>query len=152
MNTTPNVLPATRQAAFSPATAAVAATLLCAALQLSGCVTTTSVAPIRNAWLGASYEEVVSRWGTPVRSTSFNDGRLVYTWLSEGSAPRGAMHPLVGLSASSGSGVGIGIGFAPGADRDARITCERTMIFQDARVVDQTWYGPASFCAEFQRK
>lgn len=131
----------------------VSTVLLIATLQLTGCATTSSgVTPLRNAWLGASYEEVVARWGTPVRSTSFNDGRLIYTWFSEGTAARGSIWPSIGVSAGSGSGVGIGVGVTSGPSRETYVSCERTLIFQDGRVVDQSWFGPADFCATFQRK
>ncbi len=130
----------------------IAAMLLVAAPQLTSCATTrTDITPVRNAWLGASYEEVVSRWGTPVRSTSFDDGRLIYTWFSEGAAPRTSLWPSIGVSAGSGMGVGIGIGVTSGPSRDAYVTCERTLIFRDGRVVDQSWFGSADFCGTFRR-
>ena len=136
-----------------PDRSTIAAALLVAVLQSTGCVTArVDITPVRNAWLGASYEEVVSRWGTPVRSTSFDDGRLIYTWFSEGTAPRASIWPTIGVSAGSGSGVGIGIGVTTGPGRDAYATCERTLIFKDGRVVDQSWFGPADFCATFRRK
>ncbi|MEQ1774798.1 MAG: hypothetical protein ABL891_13545 [Burkholderiales bacterium] len=128
------------------------ATLLGAALLVTGCATPRiDITPVRNAWLGASYEEVVSRWGTPVRSTSFNDGRLIYTWFSEATSPRSSVRPSIGVSAGSGMGVGIGIGVTSGAQRDAYVTCERTLIFKDGRVVDQSWFGLADFCSTFKR-
>ncbi len=130
----------------------IAALLLGAALQLTGCATTSAdITPVRNAWLGASYEEVVSRWGTPVRSTSFDDGRLIYTWFSEGAASRTSLWPSIGVSAGSGMGVGIGIGVTSSPSRDAYVTCERTLIFRDGRVVDQSWFGPSDFCGTFRR-
>ncbi len=131
---------------------ATAGAALATGLLLMGCATTSvDIAPVRNAWMGASYEDVVSRWGTPVRSTSFNDGRFVYTWINEGVAPRSAIWPSIGVSAGSGMGVGIGVGVTSAPGRDAQVTCERTLIFRDGRVVDQTWYGPADFCATFRR-
>ncbi len=124
-----------------------------AALLLAGCATLrTDITPVRNAWLGASYEEVVTRWGTPVRSTSFDDGRLIYTWFSEASSSRGSMRPSFGISVGSGMGVGIGIGMPSGASSESYVTCERTLIFKDRRVVDQTWLGSADFCATFRRQ
>jgi len=124
-----------------------------AAVCLTGCATLhTGIAPVRDAWLGAGYEEVVSRWGTPVRSTSFNDGRLVYTWFSEGTVSRGSVRPSIGVSAGSGTGVGIGIGIGSDTQRETYVTCERTLIFRDGRVVEQTWFGPTDFCATFRRK
>lgn len=128
------------------------AAVVVAASLIAGCATTTSnLAPVRDAWLGASYEEVVSRWGTPVRSTSINDGRLVYTWHAEGTSSRGAVRPSIGVSAGSGMGVGIGIGVGAGPSREVQVTCERTLIFRDDRVIDQSWFGPADFCATFRR-
>ena len=127
-----------------------AALLLVAVWQVAGCATV-DISPVRQAWLGASYEEVVSRWGTPVRSTSFNDGRQVYTWLTEGLTTRGAARPTIGISAGSGMGVGIGIGVSADSVRDVPVTCERTLIFRDVRVIDQTWFGPADFCSTFRR-
>ena len=132
--------------------ATIAGTLLIAALLLTGCATPRAdITPMRDAWLGASYEEVVTKWGTPVRSTSFDDGRLIYTWFSEGAAPRGSMRPSIDVSTGSGMGVGIGIGVTSGASRDAYVTCERTLIFREGRVVDQSWFGPADFCGTFRR-
>ncbi len=126
--------------------------LLGVTLHLAGCTTTrTDITPVRNAWLGASYEDVVLRWGTPVRSTSFDDGRLIYTWFSVGQAPRGALRPSISVSAGSGMGVGIGIGVTSGATRDAYATCERTLIFRYGRVIDQSWLGSEDFCATFRR-
>mgnify|MGYP007062753302 FL=1 len=86
-----------------------------------------------------------------MRSTSFSDGRLVYTWYSEGMVPRSSVWPSIGVSAGSGMGVGIGVGVSAGASRDVQVSCERTLIFKDRRVVDQTWQGPADFCSAFRR-
>jgi hypothetical protein len=108
-------------------------------------------AAARDAWLGASYEEVVTRWGTPVRSTSFNDGRQVYTWHSQGTAPRGTLWPSISIGGGSGIGVGVGVGVTAGASRDVPVSCERTLIFKGGRVVEQTWQGPGDFCSEFRR-
>ena len=54
----------------------VAASVLLA----TGCATLrTDITPVRNAWLGAGYEEVVTRWGTPMRSTSSTAGSELRT-------------------------------------------------------------------------
>jgi hypothetical protein len=132
------------------------ALLLGATLQLAGCATPyNQVEPAENAWLGASYEEVVTRWGTPVRSTSFNDGRQVYTWVTEGVVPARVLWPSMGIHGASGRGVGVGIGIGVGAGhysyRDVPVTCERTLIFKDGHVAQQTWIGPADFCNVFRR-
>jgi hypothetical protein len=126
---------------------------LIAALHISGCATLQNdLAPVRDAWLGATYEEVVTRWGTPARSTSFSDGRLVYTWASQGVAQRGSIWPSIGLSAGSGFGVGIGVGVTAGASREVTVSCERTLIFKDGLVAEQTWQGPDDFCSTFRRR
>lgn len=106
---------------------------------------------IRDTWQGARYEEVAARWGAPVRSASFRDGRLAFTWRTDGVASRGTVWPSIGIGAGSGMGVGIGIGVTAGASRDVAVNCERTLIFDDGRVVEQTWRGPADFCREFRR-
>ena len=133
-------------------TQTVLPTLAFLALQLAGCATLQEdYTEVRNGWLGATYEEVVTRWGTPVRSTSFNDGRQVYTWVSEGSAPRSSVWPSIGIGGGSGIGVGVGVGVIAGASRDVTVSCERTLIFKSGRVAEQTWQGPADFCSTFRR-
>ena len=61
---------------------------------------------------GASYDDVVAKWGTPVRSTKMSDGRDVYTWVSETSVPTrgGSFFPSLGIFGGSGGGVGFGTG------------------------------------------
>ncbi len=124
------------------------ALLLAANLQLTGC-TTMPEEPnrVQNAWLGASYEDVVRHWGTPVRSTSFNDGRMVYTWYTEGVVPRRDVWPSYGIYGNRG------IGSPPGysAYREVMVSCERTLIFKEGRVAEQTWLGVSSFCDNFVR-
>jgi hypothetical protein len=118
---------------------------------MSGCaLLQNDMAPVRNAWLGATYEEVVTRWGTPARSTSFYDGRLVHTWVSQGAVPRGSLWPSIGIF--GGSGIGIGVGVSAGAGRDVTASCERTLIFKDGLVTEQTWQGAADFCSAFRRQ
>ncbi len=123
---------------------------LAATLIIAGCAATNG-GTVRDAWLGATYEEVVTRWGTPVRSTAFNDGRQVYTWHSDGVVPRSSVWPSIGVSAGSGMAVGIGVGVTAGASREVPVSCERTLIFRQGRVVEQTWQGPADFCGTFRR-
>jgi len=120
---------------------------------LAGCALWPSeTASVRDAWLGATYEEVVTRWGTPVRSTSFNDGRLVYTWVSQGVVSRGSVWPSIGVSGGSGFGIGIGVGVTAGASREVTASCERTLIFRDGLVAQQTWLGPEDLCSTFRRQ
>lgn len=127
--------------------------LMGAVLQLVGCASLQSdLAPVRDSWLGATYEDVVSRWGTPVRSTSFNDGRHVYTWVSQGVVPRRSIWPSIGFSGGSGFGIGLGVGVTAGPSHEVSASCERTLIFKDGLVTEQTWQGPADFCSAFKRK
>lgn len=121
-------------------------------LSVAGCATTHSeLAPVRDAWLNATYDEVVTRWGTPVRSTTLNDGRQAYTWYAEGSTTRSTVWPSISVGGGSGIGVGVGVGVGVGANRDVPVSCERTLIFKGGRVVEQTWQGPADFCGTFRR-
>jgi hypothetical protein len=130
----------------------ILAALAAAALHLCGCALMPNHhAQAREAWQGATYEEVVARWGAPLRSTSSNDGRLVHTWFSEGMVPRTSVWPSLGISAGSGMGVGIGVGVTAGASREVPVRCDRTLIFKDERVAEQTWQGPADFCDTFRR-
>jgi hypothetical protein len=108
-------------------------------------------ATTREAWLGATYEEVVTAWGAPTRGTALNDGRLVYTWYSQGTAGRTSVWPSISVGAGSGYGVGVGVGVTAGTSRDVTVSCERTLIFRDGRVAEQTWRGPGDFCATFRR-
>ena len=124
-----------------------------AAAVLAACGSQPPLADPRDTWLGAAYDEVVLAWGTPVRNATLSDGRHAYTWVSEGSLPRGGVSPSIGIGVGSGGGrVGIGTGviFGTGGSGDP-VRCERTLIFEGARVVDQTWQGPADYCNGFAR-
>ena len=118
---------------------------------LAGCATAGGeLIEARDSWQGASYDEVVVRWGTPVRSTKLTDGRDVYTWTSESSISRGGVSPSIGIGAGSGGvSIGTGVMFRSGGGEPVR--CERTLIFKDGRVADQTWLGPPEYCKEFRR-
>lgn len=123
-----------------------------AAIVTAGCAATRpDITPTRDAWLGASYDDVVTRWGAPVRSVPFDDGRVAHTWFSESVTTRGTLRPSIGVSAGSGTGVGIGIGFGTGGSQEIYGACERVLTFRDGRVVDQSWFGPANICATFRR-
>ncbi len=118
---------------------------------LAGCATTGGdVDGARNSWFGVHYDEVVSRWGTPVRSTPLSDGRLAYTWVSDGQAPGASFFPSIGIFGGSG-GVGVGVGTGVGTGGGDWARCERTLFFRDARVIGQTWQGPAGYCSTFRR-
>jgi hypothetical protein len=102
------------------------------------------------SWQGAGYDEVVLRWGSPVRSTKLSEGRDAYTWVSEGTVSHGALWPSIGIFGGSGGvGIGTGVTMGPGGGELAR--CERTMVFKDGRVVEQTWQGSAEYCSTFRR-
>lgn len=118
---------------------------------LAGCATLGGdVDDARRSWQGASYEEVVSRWGTPVRDTTLSDGSKAYTWVSEGSS--GGFPASVGVfGGSGGGGIGAVIGL-PGMGGGEPQRCERTLVFRNGRVAEQTWIGPPRFCSGFQRE
>ena len=119
---------------------------------LAGCAAPgAEVTEVRDSWDGATYDEVVLRWGTPARSTKLSDGRDVYTWVSESVGSRGSVHPSIGISAGSGGGIGIGTGIMFGSGGGEPVRCERTLIFKAGRVDEQTWEGPAGYCRSFGR-
>jgi hypothetical protein len=104
----------------------------------------------RASWVGAGYDEVVLRWGTPARSTQLSADRYAYTWVSDGTVPRGTLWPSIGIFGGSG-GVGIGTGVTIGSGGGEPARCERTLVFKDGRVVEQTWLGSAEYCSTFRR-
>jgi len=104
----------------------------------------------KSSWVGATYDEVVLRWGAPARSTQLSGERYAYTWVSEGSVSRGTLWPSIGIFGGSGGvGVGTGVTVMPGGGELAR--CERTLVFRDGRVTEQTWQGSPEYCASFRR-
>jgi hypothetical protein len=122
------------------------------AVLLAACAATPEVdmTAVRSAWQGATYDEVVARWGVPARSTRLADGRDAYTWVSETVVSRGALWPSIGIFGGSG-GVGVGTGVTVGPGGGELQRCERTLFFQNGRVVEQTWQGPAEFCSSFRK-
>jgi hypothetical protein len=57
-----------------------------------------------------------------------------------------------GVRMGGGGGVGVGVGTSmPVGSASPPERCERTLIFDGGRVVDQTWNGPPSMCADFRR-
>ncbi|HEY6241783.1 MAG TPA: hypothetical protein VIW78_13220 [Burkholderiales bacterium] len=119
---------------------------------LAGCATSGGgLTEATDSWNGATYDEVVLRWGTPVRNTKLNDGRDVYTWVSDGTFSRGSVSPSVGIGIGSGGMVGMGTGvmFGPGGGEPVR--CERTLFFKAGRVDEQNWQGPTEYCRSFGR-
>ena len=129
-------------------------TALALALWLAGCASTSPPGDIpaaRSSWQGAAYEDVVRSWGAPARSTKLPDGRDAYTWVSESVASRPAFFPSLGIFGGSGGvGFGTGVTMGPGYGGEFQ-RCERTLFFENGRVVDQTWQGPADYCSSYRR-
>lgn len=126
-------------------------TLLALAL-LAGCA---SLEKARDSWQGAHYDEVISRWGAPQRSTMLADGSPVHTWVAEGGGYSGGPATSVGIfgaSGGGGGGVGIGTGFIFGGGGGEPQRCERTLIFRDNRVAEQNWIGEPYLCSSFARQ
>lgn len=96
------------------------------------------------------YEDVVRSWGAPARSTKLSDGRDARTWVSETIASHGSFWPSLGIFGGRG-GVGFGTGVTMGPGGGELQRCERTLIFQNDRVIEQTWQGPTDYCAGFRR-
>ena len=118
---------------------------------LAGCATSGELTEARDSWDGATYDEVVLRWGTPARSTKLSDGRDVYTWVSDSVGSRSRVHPSIGISGGSGGGIGIGTGIVFGSGSGEPVRCERSLVFKAGRVDEQTWQGPAEYCSSFGR-
>lgn len=122
---------------------------------LSGCATASleqEFDQARTSWQGASYDEVVQRWGPPARSAPLPDGSQSHTWISQ-EAPVRAGGPSVGVGVfggSGGGGVGVGIGFPFGATINPS-SCERSLTFKDNRLIDQVWTGDQGYCRHFKR-
>ena len=123
------------------------------ALVLAACATPgQDLAAARQSWDGASYEEVVRAWGAPARSTGLGEGREARTWLSEVNRARGVIYPSVGVFGGSGNvgvGVGVGTSYPFGAELKR---CERTLVFAEGRVAEQTWAGPDDYCDTFKKR
>jgi hypothetical protein len=129
--------------------------LVIALFLLAGCATATveqEFDQAKNSWQGAAYEDVVTRWGPPVRSATLPDGRQTHTWSSQ-EAPLRAPGPSVGVGVfggSGGGGVGVGVGFPFGTTVNPA-TCERTLTFKDNQLVEQSWVGDQAYCRYFKR-
>jgi hypothetical protein len=127
--------------------------LILVSLLLGGCATMDrDLTAEQDSWYGATYDEVVARWGQPVGGQKTADGTEARTWVSEG-APWTPGGPSVGFGVfggSRGSGVGVGVN-VPFGSPPPPVRCERTLYFRDGRVVDQQWVGPPDYCAGFRR-
>lgn len=124
------------------------------AILIGGCATFGGdVEDAKKSWQGARQDEVVQQWGAPNRQTTLSDGRQAHTWVAEGVT--GGSSPVSigvfgGSSGSSAAGVGGIFGLGSGSTEPQR--CERTLVFDNQRVVEQTWLGPPSFCSAFKKQ
>jgi len=121
---------------------------------LAACATAQDVENAKSSWIGATYEDVLRVWGAPAASTQTNDGRYWYTWITQGS-PQPASSvgfSLGGISFGGRGATGVGVGTSiPVGSAPPPDSCQRTLIFQNGVVVDQSWQGPPSMCADFKR-
>ena len=129
---------------------------LCRVALAAACASTSiadELVEARDSWQGASYDEVVTRWGPPARGTAPAEGTQTHTWVSQ-EAPVRPYGPSVGVGVFGGSGgrggVGVGVGFPIGATVNPS-TCERTLTFRDGRLVEQHWTGDPAYCRYFKR-
>jgi hypothetical protein len=120
---------------------------------LAGCASTpeADIPSAQTSWHGATYEDAVRSWGTPVRSTTLPNGQDAHTWVSESVASRGSLWPSFGIFGGSHGGVGFGTGVTMGPGYGELQRCERTLFFENGRVVQQTWQGPGDYCGSFRR-
>lgn len=122
---------------------------------LAGCSTLSveqELDQARNSWQGATYDEVLARWGPPARSAPVSDARQTHTWTSQ-EAPVRPYGPSIGVGVfggSGGGGVGVGIGFPFGMTVNPAI-CERALTFHEGKLVDQAWTGDPGYCRYFKR-
>jgi len=126
---------------------------------LAACATTPSevdYTATRAGWQGAPYDAVVAQWGQPQRYTVMDDGRYVYSWYSQagggGAAYSSSSFGVFGGSRGFGFGVGTGIPLPGMGGGGEVVRCERTFVFKDALVVEQTWNGNSHFCSTFVRR
>ena len=120
---------------------------------LAACATTPpDMAGTRASWQGTAYDDVVRLWGAPHRSTTLSDGRPAHTWVNEVNTQRGTFYPSVGIFGGGGNvGVGVGVGTSMPFGNDLK-RCERTLVFQDGKVVEQIWAGPDDYCDTFKKR
>ena len=122
---------------------------------LAACATTADVEQAKDSWQGATYEEVLRTWGAPAASTQTADGRDWHTWITQSAVQPGSSVGFsiggVSLGGRSATGVGVGTSIPIGSPPPAE-SCQRTLIFENGVVVDQSWQGPPSMCADFKRR
>ena len=121
---------------------------------LAACATAQDVEHARSSWQGATYEDVLRAWGAPARSAVTADNRYWYTWETAAYPQPGSSvgFGLGGMRIGGGgaTGVGVGVGMPVGSPSPPE-RCERTLVFDNGKVVEQSWVGPPSMCAEFKR-
>ncbi len=121
---------------------------------LAACATAQDVEKAKSSWQGASYEDVLRVWGAPARSTTTADGRDWHTWVTDSYPPAQSSVGvgLGGFRIGGGGGVGMGVGMGvPVGSPEPPARCERTLVFDNGRVIDQSWAGPPSMCADLKR-
>ena len=126
------------------------------AVLVAACATAQDVEVAKNSWMGATYEDVLRVWGAPARSTTTADGRYWYTWetvsVAQPSSSVGFSLGGMRIGGGGGTATGVGVGTSmPIGSPPAPESCQRTLIFQNGVVVDQSWQGPPSMCADFKR-
>ena len=121
---------------------------------MAACATAHDVDLAKTSWQGATYEDVLRAWGAPARSTNTADGRYWYTWETVSAVQPGSSvgFSIGGMRIGGGGATGVGVGTSvPVGSPPAPESCQRTLIFQNGVVVDQSWQGPPSMCADFKR-
>ena len=96
---------------------------------LAGCASMgTDVNVAKDSWHGATFDAVVSRWGTPTRSTTLADGREARTWVSEHAASGGSYFPSIGVFGGSGGGGTVTTG------ERYQVRAKISMLFREANL------------------
>src|SRR5258708_37065705 len=117
---------------------------------LAGCATPgAELAEATGSWDGATYDEVVLRWGAPARSTKLTDGRDVYTWVSDSAGSRGSSAVGFGIGGGGGGGIRIGHGAKFGTGGGAPGRRSGTQIFKGGTVREADPPGPGHDCRSF---
>jgi len=106
-----------------------------AAAGIAGCAVDNELSAARDAWRGATYEQVVAAWGPPAQSAKDS-----HTWSTE-DRPSAPMQ-------RSGEGAGSVL-FS--AERTGA-KCDRTLAFREGRVREATWSGDPAFCKRFAQR
>jgi hypothetical protein len=91
----------------------------------------------------------------PARSVA-EGGQERHTWITEDRVQRssGGTGVFGGVSIGSGGrrGVGVGVGVGGGLFGADAARCERTLVFQEGRVVSEDWQGDPQLCRRFARQ